>query len=75
MNYTIATLKDVQGDIKVNFVVNGNQYYIGLYNEETDEYTTKTFDTIEEAQAVFNKFVSAILTGCYSYEQRKSWLA
>ena len=74
MNYTIGVMTDVMGDVMVSFEKSGNSYLVGFFNIKTKEYTNKTFNSLEEAQEVFNKFVNAILSGCYSYEQRKAFL-
>lgn len=34
MNYTIASMKDVHGTIKVEFGKSGNQYLVGIYETE-----------------------------------------
>lgn len=74
MNYTKAVLEDVQGNIEVNLDKDGNKYLVGLRHTETGEYTHKTFDTIEQAYEVFEKFSKAIVMGTHSYEQRKGFL-
>lgn len=74
MHYTVAVLEDLEGRIKVNFDKCGNQYLVGVYNKENEEYTFKKYDDILEAQEMFCRLAGAIVTGCYSYEQRKSWL-
>lgn len=74
MNYTKASLEDVQGNIEVNLDKDGNQYLVGIRHAETKEYTHKTFDTLESAYKVFEKLSKAIIMGDYSYEQRKSFL-
>lgn len=74
MNFTIAIMEDVHNNVTVSFDKSGNEYLVGLYHKETEEYTHKSFKTFEEAQEVFNKFANAILSGSYSYEQRKAFL-
>jgi hypothetical protein len=74
MHYTIAIIEDVQGEIKVNFDSKGNKYQVGIYNTETKEYTHNTFEKQEQAYAIFEKLSKAIVTGCYSYEDRKAML-
>lgn len=71
MNYTIAILEDVQGEIKVNFDKSGDAYLVGLYNTETKEYTHKTFTDQRDALRMFQWFADAICVGCYSYEDRR----
>lgn len=74
MHYTIAMLEDVQGNVKVNFAATGNKYLVGLYNTVTREYTHKVFAKHADACKVFQWFTEAIITGCYSYEDRKAQL-
>lgn len=74
MNYTIAIMEDVQGVIRINLDKPGNEYLVGLYNKETKEYSHNTFSNINEANDIFQKLSSAIITGAYSYEQRKQML-
>lgn len=74
MLYTIAILEEVQSGIKVKFNKSGNQYQVCMYNEARKEFTSKTFDEIADALAVFQKFASSIVLGLYSYEDRRKWL-
>ena len=74
MNYTIATLEDVQGIILVDFSRDGSNYVVTMLNTYTHECTSKRFDNIDNAYSVFEKLSKAIITGCYSYEQRKEFL-
>jgi len=74
MNYTIAIIEDVQGVIRVNLDKSGNKYLVGVYNTETKEYLHNTFSNINEANDIFQKLSLAIITGAYSYEQRKQIL-
>lgn len=71
MSYTIATIDDVQGNISVNFDSVGNKYLVGLYNNETKEYTHMEYERQQEAYNVFERLSRAVVFGLYSYEQRK----
>ena len=76
MYYTIMITEDVHGDnVKVILNKADNQFVVIFFNEETMKGAHKIFDTIDEALAVYTKFVEAIAKGEYSYEDRKSWLA
>ena len=74
MNYTIAILQDVHNDVKINIDKNGNKYTVGIYNEITKEYTHKSFNEMQEAYKVFENLSKSVVSGCYSYEQRKAFL-
>lgn len=74
MNYTIASIEDVRGTITVEFEKSGNKYLVGIYETETKEFTHKKYDEMETAYSVFEKLSKAIITGCYSYEDRKGML-
>jgi hypothetical protein len=72
MNYTIASMSDTRGDMSIDFDRNGNMYMICLRNTETNELTYKEFTNHADAVELFSKLSMAILTGCYSYEDRKA---
>lgn len=74
MSYTIAILEDVHNDQVFEFNKDGNGYTISLHNEATREYCSKRYKTIEEAREVYMMLVNAVMTGCYSFEQRKKFL-
>lgn len=74
MNYTIARTDETQGDLSVNYDINGNRYLIGIYNKESREYTHKTFDTREEAEKAYLTVVSWILNGLYSEADKRQML-
>ncbi|MGI6225696.1 MAG: hypothetical protein ACOYJ1_05500 [Peptococcales bacterium] len=74
MYYTVAHLDDVQGDISIHFDKVGNQFMVGIYNNDNKEHTCNKFSDMESALAVFQRLTEAIITGCHSYESRKSIL-
>ena len=74
MNYTIASLNDVNFGQVLTLDKNGNKYVVGLYNEETKEYTHKSFDSIGEAYTIFEKLSRCICFGEYSYSDRKAMI-
>jgi len=74
MNYTIASLNDVNFGQVLTLDKNGNKYTVGLYNEETRECTRKSFDSIGEAYALFEKLSRCICFGEYSYIDRKAMI-
>lgn len=74
MCYIIARTEDLLSKITVDFSRRGNKYSVELYHQETKDFTHKEFSKIEDALALYQRLVEAIATGCYSYEDRKSWL-
>lgn len=74
MHYTVATLEDVHSGQIISLDKCGNQYQVGAYHTETKDFAHKKFATLDEAKAVFLQLASAIVDGCYSYEQRKAML-
>ena len=74
MNYTIASMNDVNFSQVLSLGKNGNKYVVGLYNEETKEYTHKSFDSIDEAYTIFEKLSRCICFGNYSYKDRKAMI-
>lgn len=74
MYYTIAYTQDVHNRQDIEFNKAGNEYSVSFHNAETHEYTSKRYDNIKEALAVYQRYVEAFITGRYSYEDRKAWL-
>ena len=74
MNYTIVTLNETHGNLKLNFDKSGNQYLVGIYNTETKEYTHRTFDDIEQALYKFNELSAMIIKGLYSEQHKREFL-
>ena len=74
MHYTIASIKDVQGVISVNFAKHGNGYMVYIHNRETHECTHRDFTKLNTAYDVFERLSRAIIMGNYNYEQRKQIL-
>lgn len=74
MIYTILKTDDVQFDQDVELCKCGNEYYIYYkFGESSADGVSKHYKTIEEAMAIYNKFVMAFATGCYSVEDRKAF--
>lgn len=74
MNYTIAYLKQCNGNLKLNFNKNGKQYCIQLYNTETKELTTRNFELIDDAMSKFNILSALIIKNFYSEKQKREIL-
>lgn len=74
MNYTIANLEDVQGIIEVHLIKSGDKYLVWLHNTETQEDAHETFAELMDAYTIFERLARVIVTGCYSYEDRKQIL-
>lgn len=74
MYYTIASTRDYDGMMYVDFDAKGNEYVVAFYNKGRKEATRKTFSRMEDALPVYQRFVEAFITGSYSYEDRKEWL-
>lgn len=74
MNYTIATTKEVHGNLCLNIDKNGNEYAVGLFNEETKEYTHRSFKTIDDALTVYKTLVELIVKGYGTEEDKRNVL-
>lgn len=74
MHYTIATLNEKHGNLTLNFDKAGNAYLVGLYNNKTQEYTHKTFISIEQAIYKFNELSAMIIKGLYSEQCKREFL-
>lgn len=72
MNYVIAHFEVMAGNMKMDLVKNGNEYYIGLYDE--NGMAKKEFDTIDKAVAKFNELAGYMMKGMFSNETRKEIL-
>lgn len=75
MIYTIAIMQDIQNGQVVTLDKNGANFTVWLQNTDKKEKTRKNFESIDDAYTVFEKLSHAIITGCYSYGQRKAMLA
>lgn len=75
MNWTIATMKDVHNGQEISIDKSGSTYTVWLANTATNERTHKSYKTMDEAYTVFEKLAHAIVTGWYSYQDRKAMLA
>lgn len=73
MYYTIVCAREHGGE-EVELISNGNKYEVAFCHESGAETTRKAFSTMHEALKTYQKFIEAFATGCYSYEDRKSWL-
>lgn len=69
MHYTIASISDMAGKCTIDLDKSGNQYNISIRTEYGASFKMK-YDTRQQAHAVFMRLTEAIITGCYSYEQR-----
>lgn len=70
MNYTIATTEEAHGNLSLNIDKDGNEYTVGLFNEETKEYTHRSFKTTDGALTVYKTLVELIVNG-YGTEEYK----
>ena len=77
MHYEIMRTTDSQNDQTVTLDKIGSQYAVcfQVYSEGERIYKSNRFDSLESAMLVYIKFVDAIATGCYSAEDRASWIA
>ena len=74
MNYTIASLEDIQNDLTLDMVKNGNKIQVQLHHIGIREMTYKEFNTMQEAYSVFEKISKCICFGEYSYKDKKNML-
>lgn len=74
MNYTIATTKEVHGNLCLNIDKNCNAYTVGLFNEETKVYNHRDFKTIDEALTVYKTLVELIIRRYGTEEYKRNVL-
>ena len=78
MNYTIAELEECNmgyGHLKHNIDVSGDKYLVGLYNDETKQFTHRVFRTIDQAYTFFGKLSEWIVKGLYTEDEKRKYLA
>lgn len=73
MYYTIMESREVHSDQSVVLAKNGSEYTVCFHSEETG-YVSKNFPTNETAMVAMQKILDAFMTGCYSAQDRASWL-
>ena len=74
MNYTIATLNQVHGNLELTIEGNGNKYDVALLNTETKETSSKEFNSLNEAFARFSKISEMIIKSYYDEKEKRSFL-
>lgn len=70
MNYTIASLEDVQGTISLDLSKSGDLYLVSIYDRETKKSYNKRFRDKADAKKRFSEISDMILDGTYSTEGR-----
>ena len=70
MNYTIASLEDVQGTISLDLSKHGDLYLVSIYDRETKKSYNKQFRDKADAKKRFLEISGMILDGTYSTEGR-----
>ena len=74
MYYSIANMDDFNGMQSLKLNKSGNKYQVCHYDKAATKYTSKTFETIEEAERAFFKIASCFIHGTYSAEDRAKML-
>lgn len=70
MNYTIASLDDVQGNMTLELASSGNKTLVQMYNKDTKKLYSKEFDNRESAYKVFERIAQCICLGSESFNDR-----
>ena len=68
MNYTIAITENVQTGKFVSIDKTGNKYDVWYHGENVREY--RTFDSMDEAYAVYEKLSKVVIFGLYSDDDK-----
>ena len=74
MIYNITSTEDYASSQVLELIKNGNKYRIELYNRETKELAGISLENREQAISIYKKFVDFMVSGLYSFEQRKNIL-
>lgn len=70
MNYTLLSLNEIHGNLRIDLVKNGNEYNVNLYNTETKELTRRETKTLKDASRLFHG-LTELLINSYGNEQYK----
>ena len=74
MIYNITSTEDYASNQVLELIKNGNKYRVELYNRETKELAGISLENREQAISIYKKFVDFMVSGLYSFEQRKNIL-
>ena len=74
MIYNITSTEDYASNQVLELIKNGNKYRVELYNRETKELASILLDNREQAISIYKEFVDFMISGLYSFEQRKDIL-
>lgn len=68
MNYTVAITENVQLGNFVSIDKTGNKYDVWYHGEDVKAH--RTFDSMDEAYAVYEKLAKTVVFGYYSDEDK-----
>lgn len=74
MNYEIARMVETQGQLVLSLCQSGNKYGVQLYNDETKEFTSKLFNSIDDAFIKFTQIAELIIKGMFSEADKRKML-
>jgi len=74
MNYEIARMAETQGKLILSLCKSGNKYNVQLYNDETKEFTSKLFNSIDDAFIKFTQIAELIIKGMFSEADKRKML-
>ena len=74
MIYNITSTEDYASSQVLELIKNGNKYRIELYNRETKKLASISLENREQAISIYKEFVDFMISGLYSFEQRKDIL-
>jgi len=74
--HTVATASDPKNDQRVSITRNGNEYTVLLVRSSGMDYDYARKDCdYETALKLYTKIAKAFITGRYTWETRKRWVA
>ena len=74
MNYEIARMAETQGKLSLSLCKSGNKYNVQLYNDETKEFTSKLFNSIDDAFIKLTQIAELIIKGMFSEADKRKML-
>ena len=74
MIYNITSTEDYASSQVLELIKNGNKYRIEIYNRKRKKLASISLENREQAISIYKKFVDFMVSGLYSFEQRKDIL-
>lgn len=74
MDFTIASVDDVSGQVHYSIDKVGNKYAVRAHSDKNGRNVSRSFDELTGAYVVFEKIVGWIVFGMYSDNDRMDFI-